>query len=76
MLEKEYKYFVENKSFLFEKYPNKFIVLVGEDVKASFDTIDEAYAYAIQNYDAGTFLIDQCTGEITPQVFHSRVSFV
>ncbi len=75
MLEKEYQYFVNNKEALFQRYPNKFIILVGEEVKGAFDTLEEAYESAVNNYEAGSFLIDQCTGKIVTQVFHSRVRF-
>lgn len=75
MLDTEYRFFVDNKDILFRDYPNKFVIIIGTDIVASFDTFEEAYFNAIKTYPEGTFLIDQCTGEIKPQVFHSRVRF-
>lgn len=75
MLEKEYEYFKRNKDVLFKEYPNKYVLIVGENVIKAFNSMDEAYMYALKSYEPGQFLIDQCTGEIKPQVFHSRAIF-
>lgn len=75
MLEKEYEYFKRNKDSLYEEYPNKYVLIVGESVIRAFGSMDEAYKYALEHYEPGQFLIDQCTGEIKPQIFHPRVVF-
>ncbi len=75
MLDKEYKYFTDNKERLFEEYPNKFVIIIGESVVNVFDTLSDAYTFASEHYAEGQYLIDQCTGVIKPQIFHSRVQF-
>ncbi len=75
MLEKEFQYFLDHQNELVEKYENKYLVIVDSEVIDSFDSETEAYTYAIDKYEKGTFLIQYCTpGETSyTQIFHSRV---
>lgn len=76
MLEKETAYFKNHKKELVGKFPNCFIVIVGEDVVGVFNTEIEAYTDAISKYELGKFLLVECTErEEQPRIFHSRVSF-
>lgn len=60
MLDREFKFFIDNQKALAEKYQGKFLVIVGEEVVASFDTETEAYFYAIDKYEIGSFLLQLC----------------
>lgn len=76
MLDVEYKYFTDNHEILYKMYPNKFVLIVGDNVLGAFDSFSDAIKKAISDkLRPGEFFIDQCKGEITPQVFHSRVRF-
>lgn len=77
MLDKEYKFYRENQSDFIKKYKGKFLLIKGEQVVGAFDTREEAYNNAVQQYKLGTFLIQECIKddkEVT-QTFHSRVTF-
>lgn len=77
MLEKEFKYYLDNQDELVKKYFNKFIIIKDQKVVANFDTKQEAYDYATGEFELGTFLIQHCLpGDLGhTQTFHSRVIF-
>lgn len=78
MLEKEYKYYLDNKDELNRKYNNKYIVIVGENIVGVYDSENDAYIESENKFSSGTFYIQYCNvkgGSVT-QTFHSRVSFV
>lgn len=77
MLEKEFQYYLDHQQELVERYPQKFVVIVGNEVVGVFDTDVEAYKFATGKYDPGTFLIQQCLPgrEHYTQTFNSRVVF-
>lgn len=77
MLEREFKYYLDNQQQLLKDYLNKFIIIRDQSVVNSFDTKQQAYDYATENYDLGTFLIQQCLpGDLGhTQTFHSQVAF-
>lgn len=79
MLEKEFQYFKENQKDLYNKYPNKFLVIQGQKVVIVADTMDLAYTQAIDGgYKLGEFLIQECLQgkDAYTEVFHSRVIYV
>lgn len=77
MLEKEFKYYLNNQNQLVEKYNGKYIVIKGEDVIAVYDSETEAYFETQKQHELGTFLIQYCEpgDEAYTEIFHSRVSF-
>nr|WP_315421726.1 hypothetical protein [uncultured Pedobacter sp.] len=77
MLEKEFKYYLDNQNKLVEKYNGKFIVIKNENVIGSYNSESEAFFETQKNEELGTFLIQYCEpGEGSySKVFHSRVSF-
>lgn len=77
MLEKEFAYFKEHQKELFRSYPNEYIVIKNLEVHCHASTFEEALVKAVERFDLGTFLIQQCTEgeEGYTQTFHSRVSF-
>ena len=60
MLDKELRYYADNRKKLLKKYLNKFIVIKGQKVVASYDTHAIAYAESIKTMPIGTFLIEHC----------------
>lgn len=77
MLEKEFKFYLDNQKELLKGYLNKFIIIKDQNVVASFDTKQEAYDFATEKFELGTFLIQQCLpGDLGhTQTFHSQVIF-
>ena len=77
-LKKEFQYFLDHQEELVEKYNNKVLVIVGENVVGSYDSTIAALNDAQSKYKDGTYLIQKCTrGESAyTQVFHSRAAFV
>ncbi len=78
MLEKEYGYFVKNKETLLQKYPDQFIVIIGETVIGNYATQEEALREASKQHALGTFLIQKISNkpeDITQRFFSSRVCF-
>lgn len=77
MLEKEFKYYLDNQDELVKKYNHRFIVIIGNDIVGDYPTMDEAFADSIGKYEMGTFLIQECTegDSAYTQTFHSRAIF-
>jgi len=77
MLEREFKYFLDNKSELEKKYTGKILVIKNEQVVGVFDDELKAYLDSIDKYENGTFLIQKCEpgDKGLTQTFHSRVLF-
>ncbi len=77
MLEKEFEYYLKNQEELVKQYNGKFIVIKGEEVVKVFDTEIEAYNWAKEEYEPGTFLIQKVSpgDKDYTQTFHSRVRF-
>ncbi len=77
MLENEFKFYLDNQKELLKSHLNKFIVIKDQKVVAAFNTKQESYDYATENFELGTFLIQQCLpGDLGhSQTFHSQVIF-
>lgn len=77
MLEKEFKYYLDNQDDLVLKYEGKYLVIVGEKIVGVYNSDEEAYFESEKKYKSGTFLIQFCeSGDSSyTQSFHSRVSF-
>lgn len=78
MLEKEFKYFMDNHDSLYNDYPNKYIVIKDENVLYAEDSMEEALKRAIEGgLQVGSFLIQLCSegDKAYTQTFHSRVIF-
>ena len=77
-LELEFKYFLDHQDELVKKFNGKYLVIIGEEVKGDFDTLKDAYEFAVKNFELGTFLLQKCTpGEeaYTQTYRNRRVSF-
>lgn len=77
MLDKEFQYYLDNQNKLVKLYNGKQLVIKDQAVQGDFNTIEEAYDFAISKFELGTFLIQECSeGENGyTQTFHSRVIF-
>lgn len=78
MLEKEFKYYLDNQEKLVKEYEGKHLVIVGKEVVGIFNSDEEAFFESEKKYKSGTFLIQFCElGDSSyTQSFHSRVSFI
>ena len=74
MLEKEFNYFLNNQNDLVSKYNNKYLVIIGEQVKEVCKSHKEAYNKGKKKYGLGKFLIQHCIAgkSATTRVFHSQ----
>ncbi|MCL2793107.1 MAG: hypothetical protein FWD87_08435 [Spirochaetaceae bacterium] len=68
MLEREFEFYENNKAEIREKYLGKRIVIVGEQIIAAYDDIDEAYQETIKTYTPGTFMIHDVPVNIEDEV--------
>jgi hypothetical protein len=77
MLEKEFKYYVDNQKELVKQYNGKFIVIKDEKIIGAYPSEIIAYTETIKNNELGTFLIQLCMPgkDSYSQTFHSRVIF-
>lgn len=73
MFESENKYFQTHREELCREYADKFIVLQGEAVKGSYDSMDEAFAASAQTMKPGTFAIKRVTQEEREPYYLTRV---
>lgn len=76
MLEKEFKYYIDNQQELVKKYNGKFLVIVNEMVVGDFSTRETAYFDSINKYEPGTFLIIKCTPGDDSYTIHQRSRIV
>ena len=77
MLDKEFRYYLDNQSELVRKYNDRFIVIIGNKVVGDFDDFEQALFLSAKKYKPGTFLIQECTEgeEAYTETFHSGVIF-
>ena len=74
-LDRSFQYFLANQDQLVEKYPDQFVVIVGEEVVGAYGSHQEAVAEALKKHDRGTFIVQVCKPgpEAYTLTFHSRV---
>jgi hypothetical protein len=70
MLEREFEYYENNKSEIREKYIGKRIVIIGEQIIAAYDGMEEAYQETIKTYTPGTFMIHDVPVNIEDEIAH------
>lgn len=73
-IDKNYKWFEENKKDLLKKYKNKFVVIHNQEVVYSTDIFENAVTFASE-LKLGTFIIQKVEKNETIQVFHTRAIF-
>lgn len=78
MLDKEFKFYLDNQEKLVKVFNDKYLVIIGEEIVGAYNSKEEALYESLKKHERGTFLIQKCTpgkAEYT-QTFTSRVSFV
>jgi len=77
MLDKEFQFYLSHQEELVQKYSGKFLVIKDEQIIGIYDTKEDAYIKAQENYELGSFLIQFCENgsDSYTQTFHSRVAF-
>ena len=75
MLEKEFKYFLDNQKDLVEKHLNKHLVIKGKKIIGAYSSHMKAYEKGKKKYSLGNFLIQHCLPgkSATTHTFHSQV---
>ena len=78
LLEKEFKYYLDNQDELVKEYNGKFIVIHGSKVVGAYESELEAIKETSQKYKPGTFLVQKCEpgNSSYTQTYHSRVAFI
>ena len=78
MLEKEFKYYLNNQKELVKKYKGKFIVIKNQMVIGDYGSEMNAYNETLKEHELGTFLIQHCLPgeESHTATFHSRVVYM
>ena len=77
VLEKEFRYYLDNQDRLVRKYAGKVIVIRNQNVIGVFDSELEATEKTAEQHELGTFLVQRCEpgSESYTQSYHSRVAF-
>ena len=79
MFQTELDFFIKNQEGLVNKYQDKVLVIIGEEIVGVYDDELQAYFNAQKQYPLGTFMIQACvpgpeayTVTITPiELLHS-----
>ncbi len=76
-LEKEFRFYKDHQKELVEKYKDKFLAIVGDEIVGVYDTEIEAYTNTKKTHPVGSFLIQHCLPgkESYTETYHSRVGF-
>jgi len=75
MLEKEFKYYLDNQDEFVKKFNGRFIVIKGNTILGNYSSEIEALSETRKKHEMGTFLIQHVTpgqGSYT-ETYHSRV---
>ena len=67
-LEREFEYYQKNMTEIREKYLGKEVVIIGEQIIAAYDGIEEAYTETAKTYEPGTFMIHNVPVNIEDEV--------
>ena len=70
MLEREFEFYENNKTEIREKFLGKRIVIIGEQIIAAYDDMEEAYQETIKTYIPGTFMIHDVPVNIEDEIVH------
>jgi len=61
MLDKEFKYYIDNQDEIVKSYNGKVVVIKDDKVVDAYDSNEQAYFESIKKYKLGTFLIMRCS---------------
>jgi hypothetical protein len=72
-LEEQLEYFIANQEELVRKHRGKVLVLRNREVVGEFDSALEAYMFAEERFEAGTYAIQPC--EPGPDAYTMHLAF-
>ena len=61
MLEKEFKYYLDNQDEIVKSYNGRVVVIKDDNVVDAYDNKEQAYFESIKKFKLGTFLIMRCS---------------
>jgi len=62
MQDKDFKWFLENYTDLYDKYGRSFLAIKNENVLGAYTSFSEAVETTVQTEELGTFIIQECNG--------------
>ena len=62
-LKKNLDWYITNQRELSTKYNGKILLIVDQELINAFDTMEKAFAFAMGNYQPGTFTLQPCSPE-------------
>lgn len=73
-LQDEFDYYIAHQDELVRQYDGKYLLIRDKQVLGAYDTAQDAYKIASQEYELGSFLIQKCApgNEEYSQTFCSR----
>ena len=69
MFEREKVFVHVNKEMLREKYPDKYLIIIGEEIIDIYNTAGEAYHETIKTYELGSFMIQHVPAKPENDIF-------
>ena len=61
MLDREFKYYLDNQDEIVKEYNGKVVVIKDDCVTDAYDNKEQAYFESVKKYKLGTFLIMRCS---------------
>ncbi|MDR1130321.1 MAG: hypothetical protein LBK96_05015 [Prevotellaceae bacterium] len=61
MLEKEFKYYLDNQEELVKKYDGRTLVIINNEIVGDYDNWEDAYFDSMDKFESGTYLIQDCS---------------
>lgn len=55
------EWYIQNQAELIDKYAGQHLVINAEGVVAAFDSAVEAYQYAMEHLEPGSFILQRCS---------------
>ena len=75
MLDKEFKYYLDNQGEIVKSYNGKVVVIKDDSVVDAYDDEKQAYFESVKKYKLGTFMIMPCSpgNEAYTQYSHKMI---
>jgi len=70
MIRENYKYFKEHFDEIYEKYPEKHVIVSHNQILGGYDSFIEAYDKALETETPGEFNVQLCSKDETKMVNH------
>lgn len=74
-LTRQLEYVKDNKQVLNQKYNGLYVVISDQLEESSFNTLDEAYVFGVNNYGLGNFLLQRfSSGQAQVQIINQTIT--